>query len=206
MTGHDRHADPSHAGRVIVVRHGETAWSRSGKYTGRTDLPLTEEGEGQASALGPHLTGLRPELVLSSPLRRARRTAELAGFQVEVEPDLSEWDYGTLEGRTDQEIADILGRPWSIWNASGKFAPRESLADVARRADGVLRRIHPRLQTGRDVLLFAHAHLLSVLAARWLSLPPEAARGFALYPASAGVLGCWEGNRALISWNFTPWH
>jgi probable phosphoglycerate mutase len=123
----------------------------------------------------------------------------------EVDPDLAEWDYGALEGRTEQEITDALGRPWSIWNAPASLAPRESLADIAVRADRVIGRIYPLLDAGSDVLLFAHAHLLSILAARWLRLPPDAAAGFGLSPASASVLGYWDGDRAMIAWNFTPW-
>jgi broad specificity phosphatase PhoE len=194
------------SGRLILIRHGETAWSRAGRYTGRTDLPLTEHGERQASALAPFLAGLRTELVLTSPLRRARRTAELAGFEAEIEPDLSEWDYGTLEGHTEQEIGGALGTPWSIWNASGGPSPGEALADITVRADRVLRRIEPQVKKGGDVLLFAHGHLLCILAVRWLGLPPQAAAAFALSPASASVLEdrC-DSDRGLNTWNFTPW-
>jgi probable phosphoglycerate mutase len=194
------------SGRLILIRHGETAWSRAGRYTGRTDLPLTEHGERQAPALAPFLAGLRTELVLTSPLRRARRTAELAGFEAEIEPDLSEWDYGTLEGRTEQEIGGALGTPWSIWNASGGPSPGEALADITVRADRVLRRIEPQMKKGGDVLLFAHGHLLCILAVRWLGLPPQAAAAFALSPASASVLEdrC-DSDRGLNTWNFTPW-
>ncbi|TDW93454.1 putative phosphoglycerate mutase [Kribbella pratensis] len=194
-------------GRLILVRHGETAWSRTGRYTGRTDLPLTREGERQASTLHPYLAGREYGAVLTSPLSRARRTAALAGFTAEVEQNLVEWDYGPLEGRTEHEITTAVGRYWSIWDASAPdgFAPREPLAEVATRADQALGRVLPVLETGSDVLVFAHAHLLHILAARLLQLPSRSAAKFALSPASASVFSCRDSDWAVVGWNFTPW-
>jgi probable phosphoglycerate mutase len=196
-----------YSGRLILVRHGETRWSRTGQYTGRTDLPLTRHGERQASALRPYLAAQEYAAVLTSPLSRARRTAALAGLSAEADADLAEWDYGPLEGRTEQEITAAHGGYWSIWDAPapGGLAPGESVAEVAARAERVIGRVLPVMAAGDDVLVFAHAHLLRILVARVLDLPPESAAGFALSPASASIIGRWDGDWAVLGWNFTPW-
>jgi len=182
--------------RVALVRHGETAWSRDRRHTGRTDIPLTAGGEEQAAALAPRLTGFEPAEVLVSPLSRATRTAQLADLgSFEVEPDLVEWDYGDYEGRTTAAIrADRPG-----WELFGDGVPHgESLHDVATRVDRVIARI--RAGSG-DVACVAHAHLLRVLAVRWLGIDPVAARFLVLGPASFSVLG-WEREQAVIEhWN-----
>ena len=176
---------------VYLARHGETAWSLSGQHTGRTDLPLTERGERQARALGERLRGANFAKVLTSPSQRARRTAELAGFGslAETDPDLAEWDYGQYEGR---RTADILAeRPgWFLFRdgAPGGETPDQ----VAARADRVVRRI--RAVQG-DIAVFSSAHILRVLAVRWLGLEAAAGRYFLLGTSSLSILG-YEHNLA----------
>jgi broad specificity phosphatase PhoE len=179
-----------------LVRHGETEWARTGRHTGRTDVPLTDAGRRQARELGRRLRGHRFGLVLTSPLSRAADTAALAGYaDATRDPDLGEWDYGDLEGRTTDEIdARIPG--WSIW--SGPWPGGETADDVARRADRVIART--RAVAG-DGLLFAHGHLLRVLAARWLGLPPGSGSMFALGTGTISGLG-WERQRPVVeAWN-----
>jgi probable phosphoglycerate mutase len=170
---------------VYLARHGETAWSLSGQHTGRTDLPLTERGEQQARVLGERLRGLTFVKVLTSPSQRAVRTAELAGFHdmAETVPDLAEWDYGQYEGRRTVEI--LAERPdWQLFRdgcPGGEFSEQ-----VAERADRVI--VWVRAVNG-NVLMFSSAHILRVLAARWLGLQPAAGRCFVLSTASLSVLG-----------------
>lgn len=187
-------------GRVIVVRHGETEWSRSGRHTGRTDVPLEPSGIEQATAVGRCLAELRPTLVLSSPLARALHTCRLAGFgeRVEITDDLLEWDYGEYEGRTTDEIR--RERPgWTLW-ADGVPAG-ESAADVGRRVDRVIARAR---SVEGDTLCMAHGHVLRVLAARWVGLPPVGGRLWVLGAGSLGVLG-WERETPVTSrWNVRP--
>jgi broad specificity phosphatase PhoE len=185
--------------RMWLVRHGETEWARLGRHTGRTDIPLTELGREQATSVAARLAGRPFALVLSSPLSRALDTARLAGFadQVQTDDDLLEWDYGADEGRTTPEIR--VDRPsWSIWD-DGPDAG-ETIDEVAARADRVVG--VAREQPG-DVLVFAHGHVLRVLAARWLGLPPASGRLFALSTATLSILG-WEREAAVIErWNDT---
>jgi broad specificity phosphatase PhoE len=187
-------------GRILVLRHGETAWSRARRHTGRTDVPLTPEGEAAARAVGERLVDWRGAVVIASPLQRARRTAELAGFEPELDPDLQEWDYGSFEGRTSAEIQHDGGDPdWTIWTAGEGLG--ESLDSVQARAARVLDRCRPHLATGRDVVLVAHAHLLRVLAVTWMTLPPLAAEHLVLDPAGTGILGYDRGTPVLQRWN-----
>jgi broad specificity phosphatase PhoE len=187
-------------GRILVVRHGETEWSRSLQHTGRTDVPLTRHGEEQAAALRPRLEPWHPVLVLSSPLVRARRTAELAGLEPEIDDDLLEWDYGSYEGRTTDDIRAELGDPgWTVWSAASGLG--ESVDDVGRRAARVVARVRPLVDEGHDVAFFAHAHLLRILTAVWLELPAARGVSFALEPAGAGVLGYERDSPALRAWN-----
>jgi probable phosphoglycerate mutase len=187
-------------GRILVVRHGETEWSRTLRHTGRTDVPLTPFGEHQAAALAPRMTSWHPVLVLSSPLVRARRTAELAGLEPEIDEDLLEWDYGAFEGRTTDDIRAELGDPgWTVWSATSGLG--ESAADVGVRASRVLDRVRPLVEAGEDVALFAHAHLLRILSAVWLDLPAERGVSFVLEPTGAGVLGYERDTPALRAWN-----
>ncbi|MGD9954790.1 MAG: histidine phosphatase family protein [Candidatus Nanopelagicales bacterium] len=186
-------------GRIVVLRHAETEWSRDGRHTGRTDIPLTAAGEDAARSVGARLAAYRPGLVLVSPLQRARRTAELAGHPGEVAPDLLEWDYGDYEGRTTQGIQDDLGDPaWSVWTTLDGLG--ETVDDVAARAARVLTRCRPVVERGDDVLLVAHAHLLRILTATHLGLPPVGGRSFVLPPAAIGVLGWERSTTALLGW------
>ena len=185
--------------QIWLARHGETEWSRDGRHTGLTEIPLTDLGRGQAGALGTRLAGHRFSLVLTSPRSRATDTARLAGFaDVAVpDPDLGEWDYGDLEGRRTAEIAtDYPG--WTIW--TGPWPGGETIDQVSARADRVLARCLAADVTG-DTLLFGHGHMLRVLAARWLELPGQSGSLFGLSTATVSVLG-WERDRRIIeSWN-----
>lgn len=185
------------APRLVVVRHGATEWSRSGRHTGRTELTLLEEGRHQAEELRRRLGGHDFTAVWTSPLSRARQTAEIAGFgaRAEVCGDLREWDYGEYEGLTTEEIK--AQRPgWSLWRDGAPGG--ESASEVGARADGVIAAVRQR--TG-DVLAFAHGHLLRVVGARWVGLAPTAGALFTLAPASISVLG-WERETPVVSrWN-----
>jgi len=170
---------------AYLARHGETAWSLSGQHTGLTDLPLTPQGEANALVLRDRLQGMKFALVLASPLQRARRTCELAGFGgVAVsEPDLVEWNYGDYEGKRTAEI--LQGRPgWQLFRDGCPGG--ESPDEVGRRADRVIERA--RAATG-DVLMFSSAHILRVVGARWLGLPPGGGRYLVLGTASLSALG-----------------
>src|SRR5271155_5990755 len=170
---------------VPLVRHGETEWSASGKHTGRTDIPLTAEGERKARGLKERLKGLAFDRVFTSPLQRARRTCELAGFGAvaKVDPDLLEWDYGDYEGRKTAETP--AGRPgWLLCRDGSPHG--EQPADVAARADRVIARLRA---TDDRAILFSSGHILRVLAVRWLRLGPSEARLFMLSTASMSVLG-----------------
>lgn len=182
---------------LVLVRHGETAWSRSGQHTGRTDLPLTPAGEAAAARLAPLLAGVRFAQVLSSPLQRARQTAERAGFggRLRLEADLAEWDYGAYEGLTTAEIrADVPD-----WLVFSHGCPQgESPAQVGERVDRLLASV--RAEPG-PTLLFAHGHLLRVLVARWLELPPGEGRHFLLGTTTWSLLSHEKGRPALGCWN-----
>lgn len=173
------------ADRTVIVRHGETEWSRAGKHTGNTDLSLTAHGRQLAAELAGKLAGQEFAVVLCSPLRRARETCELAGFaaRAEICEDLREWDYGAYEGLTTPEIRE-RDPGWNMW-AMG-FPDGERPADVGARADRVLARIEP---VDGDALLFAHGHILRVLTARRLEMEVAAGARFKLEAAAVGVLG-----------------
>lgn len=187
--------------RLVLVRHGETAWSRSGQHTGLTDLPLLPEGELMARKLAEALGAWRFAAVWTSPLRRAADTCRLAGYgdQAQVREALREWDYGDYEGRTAQEIR--AARPdWSLWFDG--VPGGETAEQVAMRADSLIAEV---LTLKGDVAVFSHGHLLRVLAARWVGLPPEAGRLFALSTGSISVLG-WDSlaeQRLVGCWNDT---
>ncbi len=184
-------------GEMVLVRHGETEWTLSGQHTGRTDIPLTERGRKQARLLEPLLSTADFALVLSSPLQRARETCELAGLgpRMEIEPDLMEWDYGEYEGRTSKDIKRSAPN-WMVFTdgCPGGETPEQ----VGARADRVINRI--RSATGR-VALFAHGHLLRVLAARWIGLPPSAGQHFLLDTSTVSVLGYYQDVPAMKRWN-----
>ena len=185
---------------IVLVRHGETEWSRTGKHTGRTDVPLTEDGCAQASALGAALRDWRFALVLTSPRARAAETCRLAGFGdvAEERADLVEWDYGAFEGRTAAEIREEQP-DWTLWRDG--VAGGETASEVGERADRVIAELQ---SAGGDVVVFAHGHLLRVLAARWLGLEPEAGRYFALDTATVSVLGYERETAVIRSWNSRP--
>jgi broad specificity phosphatase PhoE len=188
--------------RVFLVRHGETERSITRQHTGRTDIPLTEEGRRQAKRLGARLARESFDLVLVSPLKRALETCRLAGFAIEemdsgagLEPDLMEWDYGAYDSLTAADIRKE--RPgWTPWE--GGFPDGETLDDLTVRADRVLERIRP---VEGDVALFAHGHILRVVTARWLEQPAVMGARYYLATGTLSVLG-WERETAVIDrWN-----
>ena len=188
------------AGLVVLVRHGETEWSRSGKHTGRTDVQLTDRGREQARALGDALRGRRFELVLTSPLERAFETCRIAGFgdRAQLRDELREWDYGEYEGRTTPAIREE--RPgWTLW--SDGVPGGETAADVGARVDRVLVALRA---VDRDAVVFAHGHVLRVLTARWLGLEPDAGRLFALDTATVSTLGYERETAVIRTWNERP--
>jgi broad specificity phosphatase PhoE len=182
---------------IVLVRHGETAWTITGRHTSRTDVPLTREGRRQAERLQPRLGAVRPAVVFTSPRRRSIETCGLAGFGdvATTHDDLAEWDYGSYEGRTTADIR--AGSPgWTLWRDG--VPGGEAASHVAARADRMIDRLR---QVGGDGLVFSHGHFIRVLAARWLGLGPDAGRLLALSPASISVLG-WEREQAvLLGWN-----
>ena len=196
-------AEPT--GRLVLLRHGETEWSRDGRHTGRTDVPLTADGERDARRLAPRLARFGFALVLCSPLARARRTAELAGLTPTVDDDLVEWDYGGYEGRTTPEIRESLGDPgWTVFG-DGVVAgntPGETVEEVAARASRVLTRVAEPLRRG-DVALVAHGHLLRILTATYLRQDARFGAHLVLEAGALCVLGHERDVPALHSWNDT---
>ena len=191
-------SDPAPERQIWLARHGETEWSTSGRHTGRTDIPLTDLGRTQAAALGRRLGGHAFALVLTSPRSRAAETARLAGFpDAVIDPDLGEWDYGEFEGRTTADIRTEIP-DWSIW--AGPWRRGETVEAVGIRADRVIARCLDPSVDG-DVLLFAHGHLLRVLAARWIGLPAAGGASLALGTATVGILGWERANRVIETWN-----
>jgi probable phosphoglycerate mutase len=183
--------------RLWLIRHGETAWSLSGQHTGTTDIPLTPKGVEQAKLLARRVGGKRFGLVLTSPMQRAKETCRLAGQldHAREDRDLLEWNYGDLEGRTTPEIqVEMPG--WNIWD--GPVPGGETADQVGARADRVIARA---LAVDGDTALFAHGHVLRVLAARWLRLPAVGGRYFALDTASLSMLGFERDAPVIRSWN-----
>jgi broad specificity phosphatase PhoE len=183
--------------QLWLVRHGETEWSATGQHTGRTDLPLTLEGKLHARQIAGFLNGRSFALVLTSPLQRARETCRLAGYgeSAIIDANLREWDYGEYEGRTTPEIR--IERPgWSLWRDG--VIGGERIEQVAARAQKLIDRA---AASSGDALLFAHGHILRVLAACWLGLPPDAGRFFALGTASVSILGYERDMRVITQWN-----
>jgi broad specificity phosphatase PhoE len=191
-------------GELIILRHGETEWSRTGRHTGRTDIPLTARGEEQARTLAPLVAELDAVQVVTSPATRALLTARLAGLDdVKTDPDLWEWDYGGYEGQTTPDIRK--DRPgWYLWEdgvvPGDADHPGESVDQVGRRADAVLERARPLLASG-NVILVAHGHVLRVLTARWLGLAPADGRLFKLQTGTVSVLGTEHDRPVVVSWN-----
>lgn len=217
-------------GSVVLLRHGQTAWSLSGQHTGKTDIPLTQEGRIQALEAGERLrqafpAGFKPEFVYASPMGRAQETARLAGFdQPIIWDDLAEWDYGRAEGRTRQEISRLEGREWNLWRdgtealgsdldgtwqdvlPSGervtvRNGPGETLDQVAARAGRLVARLEPLVDQGCQVLLVGHSHILRILTTQWLSLQAADARKLRLDTAHFGVLSRYKGDRVIERWN-----
>jgi len=192
-------------GRLVLVRHGQTEWSRDGRHTGRTDVPLTDAGERDARRLAPLVAGHDFALVLSSPLVRAWRTAELAGLSPSTEDDLVEWDYGDYEGRTTPQIRELLGDPaWTVFadGVTPGSTPGETVEEVAARASRVLRRVAEPLQRG-DVALVAHGHLLRILAATWLQEDARFGAHLLLDAGAVCVLDREHGVPGIRTWNQT---
>jgi probable phosphoglycerate mutase len=195
-----------------LIRHGETEWSLSGAHTSTTDIPLTEHGRQRALELKEYLHGKKFAAVLVSPMQRARETCQLAGYGdvAQVEPGLVEWNYGDAEGKTTVQMRELRGPQWSVWTSP--IVGGESVEQVGERADGVIARaeaaVHPTSQN-RDVghpeshavALFAHAHILRILAARWLGLPAVDGRMLALGTGSLSVLGHERETRVIERWN-----
>lgn len=194
--------------KIVLLRHGETEWSRSGQHTSVTDLPLTDVGEEQARAAGAALADHRFSLVLSSPRLRATRTAELAGYgdSLAIDPDLAEWDYGAYEGRTSDDIMQSLGRRWSLWDdgVPAGDTPGETAEQVRDRAQAVLDRCAPVLDDGGDVLMVAHGHILRAIGARWLDLRARDGAVFSLATGTISELGFEHRHRVVLRWNCAP--
>lgn len=217
-------------GRLVLLRHGQTAWSVSGQHTGRTDLPLTAIGEHQAIEAGVRLRGAFPKgfeegCVFASPLRRARQTAALAGYGTHQQLScIAEWDYGRAEGRTRGTVSEMLGRQWDLWREGPTVLPAdmdgewedqlpdgtsvtvhngrgETLDEVATRAGDAIRQVLPLLEDGHDVLLVAHAHVLRILATQWLGLSASTARLLRLDTARYSVLSRYKGDNVIEQWN-----
>jgi broad specificity phosphatase PhoE len=183
--------------KLWLIRHGETEWSLSGAHTSRTDIPLTERGKERAAKIRDYLAQRKFSLVLTSPLKRARETCRIAGYAdvAQIEENLREWDYGIFEGRTTADIR--RDQPdWSIWDSP--VPEGEPVEHVAARAQNVIDRA---LQAGGDVALFAHAHILRILAATWLGLEPRGGRLFALGTGSVSTLGYERETRVISTWN-----
>jgi len=197
-------------GELILLRHGETEWSASGRHTGRTDIPLTSRGEAAAAALAPALAKRDIGAVFTSPAQRAVRTAELAGLQgAKHDPDLWEWDYGGYEGLTTAQI-QVTHPGWMLFRdgviPGDADHPGETAEQVGARTDAVLARVRPLLAEA-DVALVAHGHVLRVLAARWLQLPPDGGRLFLLGTGTYSTLGTEhdeDDEPVITSWNVPP--
>lgn len=184
-------------GQLWLIRHGETKWSLSGAHTGRTDLPLTDDGEKHAAEMGKFLAGRPFAMVLTSPMLRARETCRIAGYgdQAQVDENLREWDYGDYEGLSTPDIRKT--RPgWELWKDG--VINGESVGQVYARAGKVVERAE---QASGDVALFAHGHILRILTACWLALQPADGRLFALNTATLSVLGYEREQRVISRWN-----
>lgn len=218
------------AGFLVLLRHGQTVWSESGQHTGRTNIPLTEVGRQQAVDAGERLReafpgGFDADCVFSSPLRRACQTAELAGFKDHgVLEGIAEWDYGRAEGRTRQQVSEASGFSWDVWrdgprsltpDLEGDWVETlpggeqvnvhagsgETLEQVAARAKKAIDEVTPLLQSGRNVLLVAHAHILRILTSQWLGVDPQFARLLRLDTAHYSVLSVYKGDNVIERWN-----
>ncbi|MFJ3027218.1 histidine phosphatase family protein [Curtobacterium sp. NPDC087080] len=193
-------------GELVLVRHGETEWSKSGQHTGRTDIPLTENGIEQAKRAGRYLADRTFALALSSPLQRARDTAELVGVDPELDEDLYEWDYGAYEGLTTPQIKVKRHGPWDLWTdgVPAGDTPGENAAEVRVRVERVLNRVRPVLAEGDDAIVVAHGHVLRALGAAWIRLAPQDGAVLKLGTATVSSLGYEHGRPVIDSWNVAP--
>lgn len=223
-------SDASQPGYLVLLRHGQTAWSISGQHTGRTDIPLTAVGRQQAVDAGRRIReafpkGFRDGNILSSPLSRAFQTAQAAGFSPITRcSEIAEWDYGRAEGRTRAQIHDWYEHDWDLWrDGTQALGPEldgernellpsgetvmvrntrgETLEEVADRAKSVVNRVLPAILRGEDILLVAHAHILRILATQWLDVDPHMAKLLRLDTAHYSVLSIYEGDRVIDRWN-----
>src|SRR5215469_5731186 len=187
------------ATELWIVRHGETEWSASGKHTSRTDIPLTDQGRARAKKLGEYLKSTRFDAAFVSPMQRARETCDIAGFgkQAIVDDQLKEWDYGIYEGKTTPEIRNEIPG-WSVWK--DPIIDGETAEHVGQRADAVIQHALAAAPNGK-VALFAHAHILRILAARWIGLEARGGSLFALGTGSVSVLGWERETRVVEHWN-----
>ncbi|CAL8478634.1 histidine phosphatase family protein [Caballeronia sp. S22] len=186
---------------IWLIRHGETEWSKSGQHTGTTDIPLTDEGRKQATALAPVLASQSFDLVLTSPMNRAIETCRLAGLSehAQVEPELHEWNYGIYEGRKTQDIREEVP-DWSVWTSP--IPEGENLADVGRRAQALIDKLLATNAT--HIALFSHAHFSRVFGAQWATGSPSLGAHLAMDTAAMSVLGFERDVRAIIKWNLLP--
>jgi probable phosphoglycerate mutase len=184
-----------------LVRHGETEWSLSGAHTSTTDIALTDHGRQRAVELKEYLHGRKFAAVYVSPMQRARETCSIAGYGdvAEVEPDLTEWNYGESEGKTTKEMRAKYGPTWSVW--TDPIVGGESVEAVGARADKVIARAVSAAGTDGQVALFAHAHILRILTARWIGLEAVGGRLFSLGTGSVSVLGFERETRVVAKWN-----
>lgn len=193
-------------GELVLVRHGETEWSKSGQHTGRTDIPLTENGVEQARRAGRYLADRSFVLALSSPLQRAQDTARLVGVDPELDEDLYEWDYGAYEGLTTPQIKVLRHGPWDLWTdgVPAGDTPGENAAEVRVRVERILNRVRPVLAEGDDALVVAHGHVLRALGAAWIRLAPQDGAVLKLGTATVSTLGYEHGRPVIDSWNIQP--
>jgi broad specificity phosphatase PhoE len=184
-----------------LVRHGETEWSLDGRHTSWTEIPLTERGRERAKWLRKALAGKKFAAVFVSPRQRARETCEIAGYGdvAVIEDDLQEWNYGESEGKTTQQMREKYGPQWSVW--TDPIIGGETVEQVGDRADKVIAKSLAAAPSGGAVALFAHAHILRILAARWISLPAVGGKSFALGTGSVSVLGFERETRVISKWN-----
>jgi probable phosphoglycerate mutase len=193
-------------GELVLVRHGETEWSKSGQHTGRTDIPLTDNGVEQAKRAGRYLGDRSFALALSSPLQRARDTAHLIGVEPELDEDLYEWDYGAYEGLTTPQIKVLRHGPWDLWTdgVPAGDTPGENAAEVRVRVERILNRARPVLAEGHDAVFVAHGHVLRALGAAWIRLAPQDGAVLKLGTASVSILGYEHGRPVIDAWNIQP--
>jgi len=193
-------------GELVLVRHGETEWSKSGQHTGRTDIPLTDNGIEQAKRAGRYLADRTFALALSSPLQRARDTAALVGVDPDLDEDLLEWDYGAYEGLTTPQIKVLRHGPWDLWTdgVPAGDTPGENAAEVRVRVERILDRARPVLADGQDAIVVAHGHVLRALGAAWIRLAPQDGAVLKLGTASVSVLGYEHGRPVVDTWNLQP--